>query len=66
LQAHHIERLEKNIVQTIYKLAMIFPSSFFYLMENLPIHLPYKAKVGGLVQYRWMYSFERLKITYAM
>lgn len=29
-------------------------------MEHLPIHLPYEARVGGLVQYRWMYPFERL------
>jgi hypothetical protein len=28
-------------------------------MEHLTIHLPYKVKVGGLVQYRWMYQFER-------
>ncbi|XP_039116071.1 uncharacterized protein LOC120251572 [Dioscorea cayenensis subsp. rotundata] len=28
-------------------------------MEHLPIHLPYEAKVGGPVQYRWMYPFER-------
>lgn len=29
-------------------------------MEHLPIHLAYEAKVGGPVQYRWMYPFERL------
>ncbi|WRX10358.1 protein of unknown function DUF4216 - like 1 [Theobroma cacao] len=28
-------------------------------MEHLPIHLPYEAKVGGPVQYRWIYPFER-------
>ncbi|KAK7307876.1 hypothetical protein VNO77_41315 [Canavalia gladiata] len=28
-------------------------------MEHLPIHLPYEARVGGPVQYRWMYPFER-------
>ncbi|KAL0355742.1 UNVERIFIED_CONTAM: hypothetical protein Sradi_4021100 [Sesamum radiatum] len=28
-------------------------------MEHLPIHLAYEAKVGGPVQYRWMYPFER-------
>ncbi|XP_021297997.1 uncharacterized protein LOC110426972 [Herrania umbratica] len=28
-------------------------------MEHLPIHLPYKAKVGAPIQYRWMYPFER-------
>ncbi|KAK7278025.1 hypothetical protein RJT34_23046 [Clitoria ternatea] len=28
-------------------------------MEHLPIHLPYEARIGGPVQYRWMYPFER-------
>jgi len=32
-------------------------------MEHLPIHLPYEEKVDGPVQYRWMYPFERYKIT---
>lgn len=28
-------------------------------MEHLPIHLPREAELGGPVQYRWMYPFER-------
>ncbi|CAA7040522.1 unnamed protein product [Microthlaspi erraticum] len=28
-------------------------------MEHLAIHLPHEAKLGGPVQYRWMYPFER-------
>jgi hypothetical protein len=39
---------------------------FFDSMEHLLIHLPYEAKVGVPVQYRWMYLFERLDITVAM
>jgi hypothetical protein len=35
-------------------------------MEHLLIHLPFKVKVGGAVQYRWMYPFKRLDITLAM
>jgi hypothetical protein len=65
LQTQHIKRFEMNIIQTICKLEMIFSSLFFDTMEHLPIHLPFEAKVGGLVQYRWMYSFERLGITHA-
>ena len=41
-------------------LKKIFPPSFFYSMEHLQIHLPYEARVGGPVQYRWMYPFERV------
>jgi hypothetical protein len=66
LNVDHIERLETNIVETLCKLEIIFPPSFFNSMEHLPIHLPFEAKVGGPVQYRWMYPFEWLDITVAM
>jgi hypothetical protein len=55
-----------NIIKTICKLEMIFPPSFVDSMEHLPMHLSYEAKVGGPVQYRWMYSFERLDIIVVM
>jgi hypothetical protein len=64
--AEHIERLETDIVEIICKLEMIFSPLFFDSMEHLPIHLLYEAKVGDLIQYRWMYPFERLEITHAM
>jgi len=49
LNVDHIERLEKNIVEIIRKLEMIFPPSFFDSMEHLPGHLPFEVKVGGPV-----------------
>jgi hypothetical protein len=55
-----------NIIKTICKLDIIFPPLFFDSIEHLPIHLLYEAKVGGPIQYRWMYPFERLDITDAM
>jgi hypothetical protein len=66
LNVDHIERFEKNIIEIICKLEMIFPPSFFYSMNYLPEHLSFEAKVGGLVQYRLMYPFEWLDITVAM
>ncbi|XP_056688736.1 uncharacterized protein [Spinacia oleracea] len=54
-----IDRLDKNIVEILCKLEKIFPPAFFNSMEHLPVHLPHEAKVGGPVQYRWMYPFER-------
>jgi len=66
LNVDHIERFEANIVETLCKLEMIFPPSFFDSIEHLPIHLSFEAKVGGPVQYIWMYPFERLDITVAM
>jgi hypothetical protein len=49
LNVDHIERLETNIVETIFKLEMIFPPSFFDSMEHLPVHLPFELKFGGPV-----------------
>jgi len=66
LNVDHIDRLQTDIVETLCKLEMIFSPSFFDSMEHLPIYLPFEAKAGGLVQYRWMYPFERLDITVAM
>ena len=59
-----MERLERYIPIIIFKLERIFPHGFFDSMEHLPIHLPYEAKIVGLVQYHWMYPFERLKVQY--
>jgi len=54
-----LARLEENIPIILCKLERIFPPSFFDSMEHLPIHLPHEARLGGPVQYRWMYPFER-------
>jgi len=54
--------MDENIYVLLCKLEQIFPPSLFDSMEHLPIHLPYESKVGGPVQYRWMYPFERYKI----
>jgi hypothetical protein len=54
-----MEKLEKEILVLLCKLEKIFPPGWFNLMQHLLIHLPYEAKVGGPVQYRWIYPFER-------
>ena len=59
LREDTLDKLEQSIVETICKLEKVFPHAFFDSMEHLPIHLPYEAKCGGPVQYRWMYPFER-------
>jgi hypothetical protein len=58
-----METVERNIIKKICKLKMFFTPFFFYSTKHLPIHLAYEAKVGGSVQYKWMYPFERLEIT---
>nr|GEY07555.1 hypothetical protein [Tanacetum cinerariifolium] len=37
----------------------ILSPGFFDHIEHLVVHLSYEARVGGPVQYRWMYPFER-------
>jgi hypothetical protein len=54
-----IQKLEKEIPVILCKVEKFFPLSFFNPMQHLCIHLPYEAKVGGLVQYRWMYHIKR-------
>ncbi|XP_076885340.1 uncharacterized protein LOC143534832 [Bidens hawaiensis] len=58
----HVDDLHKmkcNVVQTLCKLEKIFPPCFFDSMEHLVIHLADEALLGGPVQYRWMYQYER-------
>ncbi|XP_058006773.1 uncharacterized protein LOC110657485 [Hevea brasiliensis] len=59
LKVDVLEQLEKQIPITLCKLEMIFPPSFFDIMVHLPMHLANEAKIGGPVQYRWMYPIER-------
>ncbi|XP_065860184.1 uncharacterized protein [Euphorbia lathyris] len=54
-----LERLELQIPITLCKLEKIFPPAFFDVMVHLAVHLATEAKLGGPVQYRWMYPIER-------
>ncbi|XP_047342609.1 uncharacterized protein LOC124946061 [Impatiens glandulifera] len=59
LNISKMQTLELEIPVILCNLEKIFPLSFFDSMEHLLVHLPYEAKIGGPVQYRWMYPFER-------
>jgi len=59
LQEDMLEELHRNIVITLCKLETIFPPGLFNLMEHLPVYWAEEAQLGGPVQYRWMYPFER-------
>jgi hypothetical protein len=54
-----MQKLEKEISVLLCKMEKNFPPMFFNLMKHLLMHLPYEAKVGDPVQYRWMYHIER-------
>jgi hypothetical protein len=37
----------------------VFPPGWFNAMQHLLVHLSWEARVGGPMQFRWMYSQER-------
>jgi hypothetical protein len=54
-----MEKLEKEIPVLISKLEKIFSLGWFNSMQHLLVYIPYEAKVGGPVQYRWIYHIKR-------
>ena len=62
LRVDHLLSLYENIPIILCKLERIFPPAWFDVMEHLPVHLPYEAKMCGPIQYRWMYPFERYEL----
>ncbi|CAJ2639558.1 unnamed protein product [Trifolium pratense] len=52
-------QMEGDIPMILCKLERIFPPAFFDYMEHLVVHLAHEARLGGPVQYRWIYPFER-------
>ncbi|XP_062028692.1 uncharacterized protein LOC133744613 [Rosa rugosa] len=55
----HFRDLSNRIAETLCKLEMIMPPSFFDVMVHLLIHLADEAAIAGPVQFRWMYPIER-------
>jgi len=56
LSVEKLDQLDKNIRITLCKLERVFLPTFFDVM----VHLANEAKLGGPVQFRWMYYIERL------
>jgi hypothetical protein len=54
-----MKKLEQHIPVLLCKLEKIFPPGWFNPMQHLLVHLPYEAKISGLLQYRWMHHIER-------
>ncbi|KAG8485401.1 hypothetical protein CXB51_021699 [Gossypium anomalum] len=59
LDPQEVDQLQVQVILTLCEMEKIFPPSFFTIMIHLIIHLPIEAKLGGPVQYRWMYPIER-------
>jgi hypothetical protein len=54
-----MQKFEKEISVLVCKMEKVFPSRWFNAMQHLLVHLPWEARVGGPVQFRWMHSQER-------
>ncbi|XP_073221529.1 uncharacterized protein [Cicer arietinum] len=59
IEVADLDILQTEIVETLCRLETIFPPSFFDIMVHLPIHLVNEVRLGGPVQFRWMYFTER-------
>jgi len=63
LNVEQLRVMENNVPVLLCKLEQIFPTSFFDSTKHLPVHLPYETRLSGPIQYCWMYTFERNKIS---
>ncbi len=57
-------KLQESIVMTLCDMERIFLPSFFTVSVHLMVHLVEELKLGGPVQYRWMYPMERYVINF--
>jgi len=64
LKMEALEQIEAQIPITLCKLEKVFPLAFFDVMLHLSVHLVHEAKVGGPVQFRWMYPIEQDMYTF--
>ena len=54
-----LDRLQNELVVTLYLLEKYFPPSFFDIMLHLTVHLVREVRLCGTIYFRWMYPFER-------
>jgi hypothetical protein len=54
-----MQKFEKEILVLVCKMEKVFPPGWFNMMQYLLVHLPLEVRVGGPMQFRWIYSQER-------
>jgi hypothetical protein len=59
LTQEEMDRLQGDVCITLCKLEQVFSPGFFTSMVHLVVHLVHECRLGGPVQYRWMYPAER-------
>jgi hypothetical protein len=59
LTQEDMDQLEGDVCVTLCKMEQIFPPDFFTSMVHVVVHLVRECRLGGPIQYRWMYPAER-------
>ena len=59
LDVNDMRNTRTKVVKILCNLELIYPLAFFDIMIHLILHLPDEAILGGPVNMRWMYPFER-------
>ncbi|XP_074294088.1 uncharacterized protein LOC141621619 [Silene latifolia] len=59
LDYNELNTLQSKIILILCQMEIEFLPTFFTIMVHLLIHLVEEVKLGGPVQYRWMYPIER-------
>jgi hypothetical protein len=54
-----MQKFEKEILVLVCKMEKVFPPGWFNVMQHLLVHLPWEARVGGPMKFKWMHSQER-------
>ena len=54
-----LDKLQSELVVTLYLLEKYFPPYFFEIMLHLMVHLVREVRLCGIVYFRWIYLFER-------
>ncbi|GKU96979.1 hypothetical protein SLEP1_g10160 [Rubroshorea leprosula] len=58
LKSHDCHIFMQRLIPIAFR-GLLLDSIWGLLTEHLAIHLPFEARMSGLVQFRWMYPFER-------
>jgi hypothetical protein len=54
-----LNRFESGVIVTLCQMEQVFSPNFFTSMVHIVVHLVCECRLGGPVQYRWMYPGER-------
>ena len=58
VKMQNLDQLQKEIVEILCRLEMIFIPNFFDIMVHLTIHFVDETKLGGPIYCRWMFPIE--------